>query len=344
MADLKSCPFDGGEAFLQHKGRDVVAVFVWCSRCGIHGPARSTDAEAIAAWNTRTTPLAEQAGEVERLRDAIRTIMARCEALEDEAVDQAEHEEGLYATAFLSGQKTTAKSLRRHLHDLSRTTPPAAPAPTADATRRQYRCHHCKAVVSPNDWDEQCPHCKCRSFSIVAETADAVERAREGIDERRAVNIILSDLLQKLQPECPDMCERITVGNEACTAILAALQPRAVPDDGEASEAVERVVRAMYDAWPSRAVSRHLQEITGLAANEVIPFDKVIEAGGTHDGLYRLARAAVAAQPGAVAGDVVEHARDFRWRAAQCRTNPDAFDTKAAAIWDLAADALEGKQ
>lgn len=36
--------------------------------------------------------------------------------------------------------------------------------------------------------------------------------------------------------------------------------------------------------------------------------------------------------------------KDFRWRAEQCRTNPDAFDTKAAAIWDFAADALEGKQ
>jgi hypothetical protein len=38
-----------------------------------------------------------------------------------------------------------------------------------------------------------------------------------------------------------------------------------------------------------------------------------------------------------------EHVRDFRWRANQCRTNLDAYDSNAAAIWDLAADALEGK-
>lgn len=32
---------------------------------------------------------------------------------------------------------------------------------------------------------------------------------------------------------------------------------------------------------------------------------------------------------------------DFRERARICRTNADAFDTKAAAIWDMAADAAE---
>lgn len=32
---------------------------------------------------------------------------------------------------------------------------------------------------------------------------------------------------------------------------------------------------------------------------------------------------------------------DFRNRARICRTNPDAFDTKAASVWDFAADALE---
>jgi hypothetical protein len=40
---------------------------------------------------------------------------------------------------------------------------------------------------------------------------------------------------------------------------------------------------------------------------------------------------------------VASHVRDFRWRANQCRTNMDAYSAEAAAIWDLAADALEGK-
>lgn len=32
---------------------------------------------------------------------------------------------------------------------------------------------------------------------------------------------------------------------------------------------------------------------------------------------------------------------DFRSRARMCRTNMDAYDDKAAAVWDFAADAIE---
>lgn len=39
-----------------------------------------------------------------------------------------------------------------------------------------------------------------------------------------------------------------------------------------------------------------------------------------------------------------EAAKDFRWREQQCRTNPDAFDTAAAAIWAFAAKAMEGSK
>ena len=35
--------------------------------------------------------------------------------------------------------------------------------------------------------------------------------------------------------------------------------------------------------------------------------------------------------------------KDFRWRASQCRTNPDAYCPKSASVWDLAADALEAR-
>lgn len=41
---------------------------------------------------------------------------------------------------------------------------------------------------------------------------------------------------------------------------------------------------------------------------------------------------------------IAAHVRDFRWRANQCRTNADAYSPEAAAIWDLAADALEGRK
>jgi len=35
--------------------------------------------------------------------------------------------------------------------------------------------------------------------------------------------------------------------------------------------------------------------------------------------------------------------KDFRWRADQCRSNPDAYCPKAASVWDLAAEALEAE-
>ncbi len=54
---LKPCPFCGGVATIEPKnwaGRDYIGVF--CTECLIFQDSRSaTDAEAIAAWNTRAT-------------------------------------------------------------------------------------------------------------------------------------------------------------------------------------------------------------------------------------------------------------------------------------------------
>ncbi len=50
-AKLKPCPFCGGEA--GGADGDDVARAVGCY-CGANGPIRATDAEAAAAWNTRT--------------------------------------------------------------------------------------------------------------------------------------------------------------------------------------------------------------------------------------------------------------------------------------------------
>ncbi|WP_133495852.1 hypothetical protein [Stakelama pacifica] len=47
------------------------------------------------------------------------------------------------------------------------------------------------------------------------------------------------------------------------------------------------------------------------------------------------------AQSNAVPSDMGKHIQDFRWRARTCRTNPDAYCEKSAAVWDMAADALE---
>lgn len=69
----------------------------------------TTDSELIA--------LGER---VRILTDAVRAIMARCEALEDEASNM--HSDCSKVTSFYSGQKLTAKSIRRELHDLTRAT------------------------------------------------------------------------------------------------------------------------------------------------------------------------------------------------------------------------------
>lgn len=59
MSELKPCPFCGGEAEVQHQSRklygDVVDWYgVYCKKpfCGFVS-GQSTEAEAIAAWNTR---------------------------------------------------------------------------------------------------------------------------------------------------------------------------------------------------------------------------------------------------------------------------------------------------
>ncbi len=59
--DLKPCPFCGGEAYLRDDVSHSTAFFIGCSTVGCFGEIHweQTAAEAIAAWNARTTPLAE---------------------------------------------------------------------------------------------------------------------------------------------------------------------------------------------------------------------------------------------------------------------------------------------
>lgn len=54
MTDLKPCPFCGGEAkrSIETFERTILS-WIYCTNCGAAGGYRPTEAEAIAAWNTR---------------------------------------------------------------------------------------------------------------------------------------------------------------------------------------------------------------------------------------------------------------------------------------------------
>ena len=57
------------------------------------------------------------------LREALGVISQRMEALEDESFEGLSAETTEHAVGFWRGQKFAAKSLRLHLHDMTRTAP-----------------------------------------------------------------------------------------------------------------------------------------------------------------------------------------------------------------------------
>lgn len=58
--DLKPCPFCGHRAETQEYGTRTEVWAVWCVECKAQMESISTEAEAIAAWNTRYKPKAEE--------------------------------------------------------------------------------------------------------------------------------------------------------------------------------------------------------------------------------------------------------------------------------------------
>lgn len=54
MTELLPCPFCGGEARESgERFENTILSWVYCASCGAAGGYRHTEAEAIAAWNTR---------------------------------------------------------------------------------------------------------------------------------------------------------------------------------------------------------------------------------------------------------------------------------------------------
>lgn len=61
----------------------------------------------------------------------------------------------------------------------------------------------------------------------------------------------------------------------------------------ELEQAVERVARAMYDAWPHTVISQTLAERTGQPVGSVLSWDVALAMGADMGGLLRLASACV---------------------------------------------------
>lgn len=83
----------------------------------------------------QTSPKDTEVGEAERFRDAIVTIIGRCEALEDEAADELATDLRDQQAGYWLGQKSTAKSLRNHLADMARPITPSHLTPTPEPQR-----------------------------------------------------------------------------------------------------------------------------------------------------------------------------------------------------------------
>lgn len=126
-----------------------------CRDCNLEITSAS-EAEAITAWNTR--PAREEVSG-EELRAAVRTIIARCEALEDEAHDELAKDQTADVHGFWRGQKHTAKSIRRELHDLTRAAMNPKPA---EADGDFETCPACSGQFDGATFRESnaCPECE----------------------------------------------------------------------------------------------------------------------------------------------------------------------------------------
>ena len=72
-AELKACPLCDGEARKSFRALGAFMCEVFCTRCHL-SLARSTEAEAIAAWNKRSNQRAG-AGDYTRLESAVRLVL-----------------------------------------------------------------------------------------------------------------------------------------------------------------------------------------------------------------------------------------------------------------------------
>jgi hypothetical protein len=94
-------------------------------RAGLWDKVTGVQAFACHRLHSVAAATAAKDAEIAELAEAVRCIMARCEALEDEASNgiattSANVRDDTHEAGFWRGQKSTAKSIREHLHDMTR--------------------------------------------------------------------------------------------------------------------------------------------------------------------------------------------------------------------------------
>lgn len=100
MSELLPCPFCGGEArMLVQMMFDAVFFGAKCDNCGAEAAAKNTEAEAIAAWNTRAER--SRFPELIRCRDCAKADEANVHTWEGDTV------RSLLCTRFKSFNHTT---------------------------------------------------------------------------------------------------------------------------------------------------------------------------------------------------------------------------------------------
>lgn len=116
-AELKPCPFCRRGGIVIHplppgaKGLHLLVsrapYYAHCDGCGADGPPGDTEAEAIANWNTRTTPSPDSTVEVGELVERLRRLADRLVTADDHRISRTGAKEELGALAELAALDRT---------------------------------------------------------------------------------------------------------------------------------------------------------------------------------------------------------------------------------------------
>ena len=147
--------------------------------------------------------MSDDLSKVDVLQAAVRRIIARCEAIEDENSTQLEREQTEASSGFLRGERHLAKSIRRELHDLTRNVAEPKglttnePLPSDDIAKRMEAL--VRRMSNERDYPCQIVDWRNEARAIVALLPEPVDADREeakkialwhGLDSDAAIEAI----------------------------------------------------------------------------------------------------------------------------------------------------------